>query len=91
MWPVTLSFLNLPIDIRTKSTSLFLVGIIPGPKEAKNMNPYLEVLIDELLDLPNHTIYDSHRKEPFAPHANIVLHILNYPGQNKVFKCTGEP
>ena len=91
MWPVTLSLLNLPSDIRTKSTSLFLVGIIPGPKEPKNMNPYLEVLIDELLDLPNHTIYDSHRKETFAPHANIVLHILDYPGQNKVFKCTGEP
>ena len=35
--------------------SMFLIGIIPenGKKEAKNIHPYLEVLVDELLSLTN--------------------------------------
>ena len=49
LWPVTLSFLNLPSHVWTKFTSL--MGIIPGPREPKNVDPYLKVLVDELLDL----------------------------------------
>ena len=76
MWPITLSLLNL----RTKPSSLFLVGIIPGKKEAKQLDPYLELLTDELLDFPNHELYDSFKGEWFNPHATVLLHILDYPG-----------
>ena len=89
MWPIVLSLLNLPINIRTKPSSLFLVGIIPGKREAKNVDPYLELVTDELLDLPNHELYDSYKQEWFKPYGTVMLHILDYPGQNKVFKTTG--
>ena len=39
MWPIVLTVLNLPRLTRYKSSSLFLVGIVPG-MEAKRPNPY---------------------------------------------------
>ena len=89
MWPITLSLLNFPPTIRTKFSSLFLIGIIPGKKEPKDLNPYLQLLTDELLDLPNHPLYDAFKGEWFTPHATVLLNILDYPGQNKIFKTTG--
>jgi len=67
------------------------MGIIPGRKEHKNIDPYLEVLVDELLQLNGSTVFDA---ESFTLiYADILLHILNYPGQNvswtKVFHCQG--
>lgn len=51
MWPIMLTFLNLPHNIRTIFTNILVVGIIPGngTKEAQSINPYLEVVADELL------------------------------------------
>lgn len=51
MWPVMLTLLNLPRNLRNRFASILLVGIIPanGTKEPQNLNPYLDVLVDELL------------------------------------------
>ena len=78
--------LNFPLDIRAKTKSLLLVGIIPGQKEPKNLDPYLNILID---DISGHTLLHSFKDEHFTLKANILLHILDYPGQNKVFHCNG--
>ena len=89
MWPITLSILNLPSYICTKFGSLLLFGIIPGSKEPKNIDTYLEVLIEEINNFPKNEILDSYSGDYFKPQASIVLNILDYPGQCKVFKCTG--
>ena len=49
MWPIVLSLLNLPRNIRNDFKNMFLVGIIPGNgrKEAHTIHPYLEILVDE--------------------------------------------
>ena len=51
MWPIVLSLLNLPRKIRHNFENMMLVGIIPGNgrKEAQNIHPYLEVLVDEMI------------------------------------------
>ena len=41
MWPIVLFPLNLPGSVRKLSTSLMLAGIIPGPREANNIDPYM--------------------------------------------------
>lgn len=89
MWPIMLNVLNYPAAIRSKAESLMLVGIIPGPKEPKNIDPYLEVFIDDLNDLSQNSVFDAYKNEYFTPRANIILHVLDYPGQNKVFHCNG--
>ena len=62
MWPVVLNLLNLPKNIRHAFFNMFLVGIIPGngSKEASNVHPYLEILVDELLSISNAKMYDSY-------------------------------
>lgn len=84
MWPIMLSLLNLPRRIRN---NILLVGIIPGngKQEAKNIQPYLEILVDELISLSNTTMYDAYQQATFELKIEILLHILDYPGIGKVF------
>jgi len=53
------------------------------------MDPYLDILVDDILDLQNTLVFDAYQTEHFQLKGNIVLHILDYPGQNKVFKSQG--
>lgn len=50
---IYLTVLNLPRYIRYKRENVILVGIIPGPHEPKHLNPYLQPLVEELLELWN--------------------------------------
>lgn len=89
MWPIFLIPLNLPQHIRMKPGAMLLSGIIPGPKEPKNMDPYIDVVVDDIMALEKVMVYDAYRKENFNLKGNILLHILDYPGQNKLFKSQG--
>lgn len=42
---------NLPRSERFKVSNIILVGLIPGPKEPKSINPYLDLLVDDLHQL----------------------------------------
>ena len=56
MWPIMLTLLNLPRNLRNKYTSIRLVGIVPsnGAQEPHSLNPYLDILVDELLELSSY-------------------------------------
>lgn len=90
MWPIFIIPLNLPLSLRIKPGAMYLTGIIPGPNEPKNMDPYLDIVVDDIMDLKEMTIYDGYRNETFTLNGNICLHILDYPGQNKVFNSHGK-
>lgn len=90
MWPIVLTILNLPRHIRNLPGSMLLVGMIPGREEPKRMDPYLDILVDEILQLNGSQFYDSYQKEHFKLSIDILLHVLDYPGQNKVFHCQGK-
>lgn len=57
--------LNFPHTICMKAGSVFLTGITPEPQEPKNMNPYLDILVDDILHLQNTVVYDAYQKEHF--------------------------
>jgi hypothetical protein len=62
MWPIVLGQINLPRKIRFQFANLWLVGIVPSQKggcETKNLDPYLEILIDEIIALSNSKLYDE--------------------------------
>ena len=90
MWPMLVSILNLPPLLRRSTEFLQLVGIIPGKQEPKNTNTYLQVLVDELKELNGTQIYDGHQKNWFNVQAELLLHVMDYPGQNKVFHMYGK-
>ena len=90
MCPITLLPLNLPETVRKCCASTVLVGIIPGPNEARNLDAYIDVLVDEVVHLNSLTLFDAYKSETFSLRVNILLNIFDYPGQNKVLKCQGE-
>ena len=53
------------------------------------MQPYLDVLVDELLQLSGKQIYDAYKKAPFAFKCEVISYILDYPGIGKVFNVLG--
>ena len=43
--------MNLPQSVRFGRENVILIAIIPGPHEPRDINPYLEILVDELVNL----------------------------------------
>lgn len=92
MWPIVLGQLNLPRRIRYNFANLILVGIIPSQvqgKEPKHLDPFLEVLLDEIIFLSGCKIYDAYKQAPFHVKEEIFIYILDYQGLGKVFSLTG--
>lgn len=92
MWPIMLTLLNLPREVRNKFGSILLLGIIPGNRslEPKSLDPYLEVCIDELLQLSdNKVLFDAYQGAPFKVKVEILLYVLDHPGLGKILKMSG--
>ena len=92
MWPMMLTLLNLPREMRNSFSSILLLGIVPGngTHEPQTLDPYTEVMIDELIQISgNAAIYDAYKNEPFKLKAEILLYTLDYPGLGKVLRMSG--
>ena len=87
MWPLTLTMLNLPKSVRHLLSNIMLVCVIPGSSAGNiKLDAYLEVLVDELIDLSGVEMFDGFKKEMFEFKVN---HVLDYPGLNKLFAASG--
>lgn len=91
MWPIMMTILNMPRGLRNRFGNILLLGIIPGSgtKEPSTLNPYLEVVVDELLHLSGSSIFDAYKGAPFQVKVDLMLYILDYPGVCKVFNVSG--
>lgn len=91
MWPINVTVLNLPKTCRNNFENVMLAGIIPAnnKEEPKSVDPYVEVLVDELLGLCETRFYDSFREEEFLFRLQLHNYVLDYLGLNKVFCCDG--
>jgi len=56
-----------------------------GKKEPKHIDPYLEVLVEEIIFLSGSTIYDAYRKAPFQAKVEIMIYILDYLWKSFLF------
>ncbi|KAL5639602.1 hypothetical protein ACGC1H_006272 [Rhizoctonia solani] len=50
-WPIIIINYNLHSRIRNRLENILCVGVIPGPKQCKDLNSFLIPLLDELLQL----------------------------------------
>ena len=91
MWPIMLTLLNLPRRLRSRFASIMLVGIIPSNRgqEPRSLNPYLNILVDELLELSGCTLFDTYQKASFECKVALLLYILDYPGISKTLSVVG--
>ena len=64
--------------------NVWLVETIPGndTKEPNSLDPYLEITVDELLEISNQKLCGSYQNTPFDLKVNNLLYVLDYP---KVF------
>ena len=91
MWPIVLGQLNLPRQIRYQFANLLLVGIIPSQTEGgepKDLDPYLEVLVDEILALCGCKLYDAYKNAPLTVKVKIMVYVVDYQGLGKLFSLT---
>ena len=86
-----LTVLNLPRSVCHSLANVWLTGIVPGngSKEPNNLDPYLSILVDELLAITNKKVFDAYQDAPFTLKVNVLLYVLDYPGISKVFKIKG--
>ena len=54
-------------------------------KEYYTCQPYMELLVDELLVLNDGRIYNAYKGAPFAFKCDVISYVLDYPGMRKVF------
>ena len=93
MWPIMLTVLNLPRNVRNLFENILLAGIIPAHtdgQEPKNVDPYLEIVVDEILELSGATFFDGLREAPFTFKVALMNYVPDYPGLGKVFTTSAQ-
>lgn len=67
MWPIILTWINLPFELRQLFGPMFWVGIIPGVlkgNEAKSLEPYLELVTNEVIQSTEFPVISSYAAAP---------------------------
>ena len=85
VWPVVVINNNIPPWLSVKNEHLMLALIVPGRRQVKNMDVYLQPLVDELKELwDGINVYDVSR--PIAAERSFTLYGIcaymthDYPG-----------
>jgi len=78
MWLIMLTKLNLPQNL---FSSILLGGIIPSngskePQEPQSLAPYLDILVNEMLEISCCTLYDTYQNAPFKCKVAVLLYVL---------------
>lgn len=80
MWPIILTWINLPFELRQLFGPMFWVGIIPGVlkgNEAKSLEPYLELVTNEVIQSTEFPVISSYATAPVTA-SIFVRHILHF-------------
>ena len=73
VWPVVVINNNIPPSLSMKNEHLMLVLIVPGRRQVKNMDVYLQPLVDELKELCEEIhVYDVLR--PITTYMSFTLY-----------------
>lgn len=89
-WPIILFNYNLSPAIRFQLENIMCVGIVPGPSQPKDINTFVEALIEELEDLARGVpAFHSVEKRAFRLHAYLLVCFGDMPAVSKLMCMTG--
>ena len=90
MWPIEIQILNLPPRLRKTAYGTLINGIIPsnGTKEPNTLEPYIEILVEELLFLQQTTMKNPDGFDVRVS-AKALLNVLDFPAIGKVLHLPG--
>lgn len=94
VWPVILTCLNLPPEMRFKRKNVLIAGFVPGPKNPKDVDSFLKPMVDEFEILTNgiKEVYDAGsvgRNKEFTLRAHLVLVTTDMPARKKILNTMG--
>ena len=87
--PILVKILNKSSAIRDHSTQQILLGI--ARCAPKSMNPYLQLVLDEVLVLSGKGVktYDAFTQKVFTLRGKLLLLLADYPGMSKILSMMG--
>ena len=95
--PIVLQNYNLPPSSRARIVNLICVGVIPGPRQPKDIASFLTPLDDELADLARGVpTFDVTTRKMFQLHAYLLFKLgdiiavekfMKIKGHNGIFPC----
>lgn len=92
-WPIILINNNLSPKIRTRLENIICVGVIPGPRQCKDLNSFLIPLLDELLELEGGVLATGVAPDGescvLVFHAFIILIFGDIPAVTKLLAMKG--
>jgi hypothetical protein len=94
-WPIIIIIYNFHPRTRTRLENVICLGVIPGPKQCKDLNSFLIPLLEELLSLeagvntsrPPANLGDP--EEPFLLRAFIIMLFGDIPAVSKLLSMKG--
>lgn len=92
MWPIILTWINLPFELRQLLGPMLLVGIIPSGlkgNEPKSLEPYLELVTDEIIQLTEFPVFSSYAAAPVTVKVALLQFLCDIPAFSKVFHLSG--
>jgi hypothetical protein len=91
---VYLSINNLPRHLRYKPSNILLTGIIPGPHEPKDLNPFMAPIVEELKEFRIGQVVDRFIVQAFLtctandnPAARRLSGFSSFCSYNGCYKC----
>jgi len=71
---------------------MMLAGIIPGygRKEPKSLDPYINVLVTELLSNLECKLYDSYTNSPVTVKIALLQYLCDIPAFSKLLHCSSQ-
>jgi hypothetical protein len=91
---IYLSINNLPRHLRYKPSNIILLGIIPGPREPHDLNPFIAPIIDEFKELQHGIDIDGFLVQAILsctsndnPAARKLCGFTSYMSCHGCFKC----
>ncbi|EUC56281.1 transposase family Tnp2 protein [Rhizoctonia solani AG-3 Rhs1AP] len=93
-WPILIINYNLHPRIRNRLENVLCVGVIPGPRQCKDLNSFLCPLLDELLELESGVSCASPpgpdgRGSDFVFHAFLIMMFGDIPAVAKLLMMKG--
>ncbi|GJF00485.1 transposase family Tnp2 domain-containing protein [Phanerochaete sordida] len=89
-WPLIVYNYNLPPQERFKKDNILCLGVVPGPHKPQDIDSFLWVLAEEMLQLAHGTpTYHALDKSLFRLHAHLILAAGDIPALSMVLRMKG--
>lgn len=91
VWPIILTCINFPPEMRFKRRNVIVVGVVPGPNGPKEPDSFLKPMIDEFKLLSDREVrtWDAGTQENFTLHAHLVMVSTDMSARTKLMRLMG--